>query len=268
MTYATGIDIGSVAAKLVIVNDRREILAYRFTETIPDIDHLGERLFRDGLETADLSKEDISYIVSTGYGRYRASFADENRTEILCHAAGVHHEFPSVRTIIDIGGQDSKAIILNEEGRVINYAMNSRCAAGTGRFTEVMARALKIDLKQWGEVVRSAEERTKISNTCTVFAESEVISKIMQKIPLSSILAGVCEAIATRVMETVRRATGSAGLVTDVAFTGGVANNLGVRQLLEEKLGTPLLIPETPQRTGALGAALMAISLTETVQAS
>ena len=260
MIYAAGIDIGSVAAKMVIINERKEVLAYLCTDTIPDVDYLGRSLFRDGLAMAGLSKDDIFCLVSTGYGRYRADFADENRTEILCHAAGVHHEFPSVRTIIDIGGQDSKAIILNTEGRVVNYSMNSRCAAGTGRFTEVMAKALRIELERWGEVVASAGERTKISNTCTVFAESEVISKVMQKVPLNSVLAGVCEAIATRVIETVRRAAGTAGVVPEVAFTGGVANNGGVRQVLEEKLGLPLLVPGTPQMTGALGAALTALS--------
>lgn len=261
MIYVAGIDIGSVAAKLIIMNDRKEVLTYRCTDTIPDIDLLGESLLREGLDMTGLLREDISYIVSTGYGRYRAPFADENRTEILGHATAIYHLFPSVRTIIDIGGQDSKAIILNEVGRIKNYAMNSRCAAGTGRFTEVMARALQIELDRWGEVVRSATERAKISNICTVFAESEVISKIMQKVPLNAILAGVCEAIVTRVIETVRRASCVAGAVPDVVFTGGVANNLGVRQVLEEKLGTTLIIPDMPQSTGALGAALLALEL-------
>jgi predicted CoA-substrate-specific enzyme activase len=137
--------------------------------------------------------------------------------------------------------------------------MNTRCAAGTGRFTEVMARALQIELNRWGEVVASATERTRISNICTIFAESEVISKIMQKVPLNAILSGVCEAIVTRVIETVRRASGSGAVEADVAFTGGVANNAGVRMILEEKLKTTLIIPEVPQRTGALGAALLGL---------
>jgi (R)-2-hydroxyacyl-CoA dehydratese activating ATPase len=259
--FVAGIDVGSVAAKFVVLNDRKELLSYLCAETVPDVEGLSEYLLREGLQQAGLERADLSYIVSTGYGRYSAPFSDASRTEILCHAAGVHHLCPSVRTIIDIGGQDSKAIILHETGRIKNYAMNTRCAAGTGRFTEVMARALQIELHRWGEVVASATERATISNICTVFAESEVISKIMQKVPLNAILSGVCEAIATRVIETVRRAGGVAGVVPDVAFTGGVANNLGVKQVLEEKLGTSVIVPDTPQRTGALGAALLALEM-------
>ncbi len=261
--YAVGIDVGSVAAKFVIIDDRKEVLSYICTETIPDVEGLSDGLLRDGLREAGLERKDIGCIVSTGYGRYSAPFADASRTEIMCHAMGVHHMCPSVRTIIDIGGQDSKAIILNETGRITNYAMNTRCAAGTGRFTEVMAKALRIELPDWGEVVASATERAKISNICTVFAESEVISKIMQKVPLNAILSGVCEAIVTRVIETVRRANGNPKIEQDVAFTGGVANNLGVRQVLEEKLGIRLVIPELPQRTGALGAALLGLKMKE-----
>jgi predicted CoA-substrate-specific enzyme activase len=157
--------------------------------------------------------------------------------------------------IIDIGGQDSKVIRLNESGKVINFSMNTRCAAGTGRFTEVMSKALGVELETWGTVVDSAQQRTSISNICTVFAESEVISKIMQKVPLDEIVAGVCESICTRIVESVQRA---GGVMPDVAFTGGVANNRGIRKVLEEKLGVPLLIPEIPQSTGALGAAHLA----------
>ena len=256
--YAAGIDIGSVGTKFIIIDDQGEVLSYILTETIPDLESLGESLQQAALEKAGLRKGDIACIVSTGYGRYNVSFARETRTEIVCHAIGVHHLLPSVRTIIDIGGQDSKAMILDDAGRIKNFAMNTRCAAGTGRFTEVMARALRIELEKWGEVVASANSRARISNICTVFAESEVISKIMQKVPLNAILAGVCDAIGTRVLETVQRA---GGVVPEVAFTGGVANNLGVRQVLEEKLGTKVIVPDTPQRTGALGAALLALKL-------
>lgn len=261
--YTAGIDVGSVAAKFVIIDDRKQILSYICTETVPDVEGLSEGLLHEGLRNAGLERADLDCIVSTGYGRYSSPFADASRTEIICHAAGVHHLCPSVRTIIDIGGQDSKAIILNETGRITNYAMNTRCAAGTGRFTEVMAKALRIELKNWGEVVASATERAKISNICTVFAESEVISKIMQKVPLNAILSGVCEAIVTRVIETMRRANGNPKIEPDVAFTGGVANNLGVRQVLEEKLKTVLVIPDMHQRTGALGAALLGLRIRE-----
>jgi predicted CoA-substrate-specific enzyme activase len=240
------------------MNGNGDVLSYEVVETRPDIDQMAEDLWGMALKKANLSPEDICYTVSTGYGRNTVSFAQENRTEILCHAEGIHALFPSVRTIIDIGGQDSKVIRLDETGRVVNFTMNTKCAAGTGRFTEVMARALKIELHRWGDVVASAEKRAKISNICTVFAESEVISKLMQKVPLNEILAGVCEAIASRVYESVQRMGGGK---PDVAFTGGVANNQGVTQMLEEKIGLKLMIPKIPQSTGALGAACLARKL-------
>lgn len=254
--YVAGIDIGSVAAKFLIMREDGAVMSYVVEETTPDIEELAERLRNRGLRKAGLEKEDLAYIFSTGYGRYTVSFAQDNRTEIICHATGVHSLFSSVRTIIDIGGQDSKVIRINESGRVINFFMNTRCAAGTGRFTEVMSKALGVELSKWGEVVTSAQNRANVSNICTVFAESEVISKIMQKVPLNEILAGVCESIVTRIVESVQRA---GGMVREVAFTGGVANNLGVKQILEEKLGVELIIPEIPQSTGALGAAYLAL---------
>jgi predicted CoA-substrate-specific enzyme activase len=253
--YFAGMDIGSVAAKFLIMQEDGEVLAYVVEATNPNIEELAEKLISRALQEAGLQKDNIAYAFSTGYGRYTVSFAQENRTEIICHATGVHSLFPSARMIVDIGGQDSKVIRLNENGKVINFSMNTRCAAGTGRFTEVMSKALGVALEEWGAVVESAEQRTSISNICTVFAESEVISKIMQKVPLDEIVAGVCESICTRIVESVQRA---GGVMPDVAFTGGVANNLGIRKILEEKLGVPLLIPAIPQSTGALGAAHLA----------
>lgn len=254
--FVAGIDIGSVAAKFLILGKHGEVVSYVVADTIPDIEEMAEQLRNQALQKAQLCKEDIVYTVSTGYGRSTISFAQENRTEILCHAKGVYSLFPSVRTIIDIGGQDSKVIKVNNKGDVINFSMNNRCAAGTGRFIEVMSRALKVEFDKWGEIVTSAGvRRTKISNICTVFAESEVISNIMLKVPLNEVLAGICESIVTRVLEIVQR---TGGAVPDVVFTGGVANNLGVRQILEEKLGIKLVIPEIPQITGALGAAHLA----------
>jgi (R)-2-hydroxyacyl-CoA dehydratese activating ATPase len=237
------------------MNGHGEVLSYKVVETIPDIDQMAEQLRRMALKEAKLKVEQIDYVMSTGYGRNTVSFAQENRTEILCHAAGVHSLFPTVKTIIDIGGQDSKVIKLDDTGRVINFTMNNKCAAGTGRFTEVMSRALKIELGRWGEVVASADDRAKISNICTVFAESEVISKLMQQVPINEILAGVCESIASRIFESVQR---MGGAEQDVAFTGGVANNLGVKIMLEEKVGVKLMVPQIPQSTGALGAAYLA----------
>ncbi len=257
--FYSGIDIGSVAAKLLIMAETGEVVSYVVADTNPDLEELVAKLRARALKEAQLREDDVRYTVSTGYGRNSIPFAQEARTEIICHALGVHRLFPSVRTIIDIGGQDSKVIRIDEAGRVKNFTMNTRCAAGTGRFTEVMARALRIDFDSWGEVVSSAgARRTKISNICTVFAESEVISKMMQKVPLNEILAGLCEALVTRVLEGMQRAGGGE---PDIAFTGGVANNLGIRQILEEKLGVRLCVPDVPQSTGALGAAQLALSL-------
>lgn len=257
--YYVGIDIGSVAAKFLIMAESGEVVSYVVADTDPDLEHLVEQLQAKALKEAQLQAGDLGYAVSTGYGRNIIPFAQEARTEIICHAIGVHSLFPSVRTIIDIGGQDSKVIRIDEAGRVMNFTMNTRCAAGTGRFTEVMARALRIEFERWGEVVASAgSRRTKISNICTVFAESEVISKMMQKVPLNEILAGLCEALVTRALESLQRTGGGE---PDIAFTGGVANNLGIRQILEEKLGVRLYIPGVPQSTGALGAAQLARSL-------
>jgi (R)-2-hydroxyacyl-CoA dehydratese activating ATPase len=256
MMYFAGIDIGSVASKFLIIDMDGQVVSYVVLDTAPDVDSLAEELREKALHQALLGKEDLACVFSTGYGRNVVSFARENRTEITCHASGAFHLFPSVRTIIDIGGQDSKAIKIDETGRIVNFAMNSRCAAGTGRFTEVMARALGIEFERWGEMVASAgDRRAKISNICTIFAESEVISKIMQKVPLNEILAGICESIVTRVLDTVNRIGGPS---PDVAFTGGVANNAGVVLILEEILGMRILIPDIPQSTGALGAAYLA----------
>ncbi|OPY76244.1 MAG: R-phenyllactate dehydratase activator [Syntrophorhabdus sp. PtaU1.Bin058] len=254
--YFGGIDIGSVAAKFLIMDEYGKVVAYVVENTIPDVDLLSMELREKALRQARLRKEDLLCMFSTGYGRHVVSFAEKNLTEIICHATGVHKLFPTVRTIIDIGGQDSKAIRLDDTGRILNFAMNSKCAAGTGRFTEVMSKALGIEFERWGEVVASAgAARTKISNICTIFAESEVISKIMQKVPLNQILAGICESIVARVFETINR---MGGVFLDVAFTGGVARNMGIRQILEERIKAPLCIPEIPQSTGALGAAYRA----------
>ena len=252
--FVAGIDMGSVAAKAMIMGDNDEIMSYVVAEAKPDAEAHGKRLMTDALEQAHLSWGDITHIVSTGYGRVTIPFATESRTEIMCHALGVHHLFPSARTIIDVGGQDSKCIRINDSGRVRHFVMNDKCAAGTGRFTEVMAQALDIPLDQWGEIVASATKRAKISSVCTVFAESEIISKIAEKVPLNEILAGVCESIVKRLFQMIQKM----GLEKEVAFTGGVANNRGVAQILGEKLGVDLFIPEIPQSTGALGACYLA----------
>jgi predicted CoA-substrate-specific enzyme activase len=192
--------------------------------------------------------------VATGYGRVAVAFADRQVTEISCYARGIHHLYPQVQTVIDIGGQDSKVVAVGPGGRPLDFAMNDKCAAGTGRFLEVMARALQLDLAEIGPNALRARRAADISSTCTVFAESEVISLVARGVDREEILAGICQAIARRVGAMARRV----GVVPPVAIAGGVAKNVGVVNALEQFLGEELLVPPEPQIVGALGAALLA----------
>ncbi len=250
-----GIDVGSVATKVVILGENDQLLTYVIAESEPRVGPLSEKLLNKALEQAHLQREDLTYIVGTGYGRYIVPFANDTRTEIMCHTLGVIHLFPTVRTIIDVGGQDSKVIRVDETGRVRNFVMNDKCAAGSGRFVEVMAQALEVPFTGWGEMVTSAPRRANISSYCTVFAESEAISLVSQGVPVNEILAGLCEATVTRICQMGLKL---GEMEADVCFTGGVALNQGVTMIIQEKLGVNLLIPEVPQITGALGAAYLA----------
>ncbi len=251
-----GIDMGSVATKVLILGNDDEVLASTVTKVSPGPGDLARSVLNKALADAGLKKEDLSYIMGTGYGRYVVPFADGNRTEIMCHAAGVNHLFPTVKTIIDVGGQDSKTILINEDGRVRDFLMSDRCAAGTGRFCDVMAKALRAPLDTWGEMVATASRRAEISSTCTVYAESEVISQVAQDIPVNEIVAGLCTSLMKRVLQMARQL--GQKIEPDICFTGGVALNAGIVQVLRENLGESLLIPKEPQSTGALGAAILA----------
>jgi predicted CoA-substrate-specific enzyme activase len=175
-------------------------------------------------------------------------------TEISCYARGIHHLYPQVQTVIDIGGQDSKVVAVGPGGRPLDFAMNDKCAAGTGRFLEVIARALELDLEDIGPRALRARRAADISSTCTVFAESEVVTLVAEGVPREEIVAGICRSIAKRVGGMARRV----GVEPPVAFAGGVAKNVGVVRALEEVLGEALIVPEEPQIVGALGAALVA----------
>lgn len=252
--YVAGIDIGSVASKVVILDEEKDIINYVVMPALPS-EESASKVFSKALEDKSLSQKDIAYIVATGYGRVNVPLADRACTEILCHAVGINYLFPSVRTVIDIGGQDSKAIKISKVGRVENFIMNDKCAAGTGRFLEVMQGVLGVEFSKWGDLVAKAKSTASISSICTVFAESEVISKVTQKVLLEEIIAGVCESIAIRVGQLAKRLP----VEKDICLTGGVAYNKGVVQKLGEFLGVDLLVAELPQSTGALGAALMAL---------
>ncbi|MCL4426642.1 MAG: acyl-CoA dehydratase activase [Firmicutes bacterium] len=254
--YFLGVDIGSLTTKIVLLDEGGKIVAqatrrsgYRGKET-------AERLLEDLLRERGLGREQIAKVAATGYGRITFP-ADREISEITCQARGINHLFRGVRTIIDIGGQDSKVIKILPSGRVGDFVMNDKCAAGTGRFLEVMSQALEVDLEELGRLAGLAEKAAAISSTCTVFAESEVVSYLAQGAERSDIIAGLCASVAARVAALVSRV----GVEKEVLLTGGVARNQGVVRALQEKLGLALLIPPEPSITAALGAALFARDL-------
>ena len=248
-----GIDVGSISAKAALVADER-IMATEVILTGYNASRAGETVLQRVLDGSGVSREDISRIVATGYGRNSVTIADKAVTEITCHAAGAHLLNPEVRFVIDIGGQDSKAIAMDTHGRVIDFAMNDKCAAGTGRFLEVMARALEVDLDAFGDLSAKAEQPATISSLCTVFAESEVISLISRGATRENIIAGIHASIGARVMAMANRV----GLREPIMMTGGVAKNAGVVKALEDKCGFAIVVSPYAQVNGAIGAALIA----------
>ncbi len=249
---SVGIDIGSITAKSAVIENGR-ILSHKIVLTGYSTRTAAELVFKAAIDEAGIDPTAVDQIISTGYGRKSVVNSDKAVTEITCHAAGAHFLDPAVRSVIDIGGQDSKAIALNDSGKVEDFAMNDKCAAGTGRFLEVMARALEVDLVDFGELSIQSSQPAKISSLCTVFAESEVISLIAQGEKRENIVAGIHEAIAARVVAMASRT----GLRPPVMMTGGVAKNSGVVTALERKIGQPITISPYSQITGAIGAALI-----------
>lgn len=249
-----GIDIGSSTTKAVILNQDGKLLGYDIMLTGGNNRETAEMVFKRALSRANIGKEDIRRIISTGYGRENIPFADRYVTEITCHARGIHLLFPGTNTIIDIGGQDTKGIKIDSEGSVMDFVMNDKCAAGTGRFLDVMARALDVRLEDLGQLSQKATATIKISSMCTVFAESEVVSLVAKGTPVPDIITGVHDAIAERSAILIRKLN----LVEPAAMSGGVANNKGMVKALEEKLKTTIKVPEHPQIVGALGAAIIA----------
>lgn len=252
-----GLDVGSLVTKAVILNDR-EILSYSIEDSRSNPGKAAKNALDTALKTAGVSKGELSFIVGTGYGRVVLDFVGKTVTELTCHAKGAHWLNPKVRTVIDIGGQDSKVIKLDKDGNMLDFAMNDKCSAGTGRFLEVMAHALEINLGNLGKVSLNSSKPCIINNTCTVFAETEVISLTASGATKEDISAGLHLAIASRVGNMAKKI----GLEKEVIFVGGVAKNVGVKMALEQFLGikfTPT--DQDPQITGALGAALIARDL-------
>lgn len=248
-----GIDVGSITTKAAVVEDGK-LIADRIMKTGFNAKDAGKTVFDDILSELNLAASEINRIISTGYGRNSIDFAGKAVTEITCHAAGAHYLSPETRSVIDIGGQDSKAIAIDENGAVRNFAMNDKCAAGTGRFLEVMANALQVSLEDFGQFSLKAARPSKISSLCTVFAESEVISLIAKGERRENIIAGIHESIASRVVAMANRV----GMSAPIMMTGGVAKNTGVLKALEAKLGRSIEVSDKTQVTGAIGAALLA----------
>jgi predicted CoA-substrate-specific enzyme activase len=204
------------------------------------------------LAQATLSFDEVSYVIATGYGRVNVPFADREITELTCHATGIVSLFPDVRVAIDIGGQDAKGLQI-KGGKLVDFVMNDKCAAGTGRFLEVVADTLGLKLEELGDISLKSTNKVKISSTCTVFAQQEIVTRISEGVQLADILAGLHDAIANRVARMVRRLK----VEPDVVLTGGVAKNIGVVSAMKENLGCKILVPEDPLLSGALGAALL-----------
>ncbi|NPV91136.1 MAG: 2-hydroxyglutaryl-CoA dehydratase [Firmicutes bacterium] len=251
--YTMGIDIGSSSSKVVILEDGKKI-AGEAVIPVGTGTSGPTRALDEALKRAGLTLDDIAWTVATGYGRMTFGAANEQISEISCQAKGVHHLLPAARTIIDIGGQDAKAIQLDDQGFVTKFVMNEKCAAGTGRFLEVMARVLECEVSQLAQIAEEAAQVVTISSTCTVFAESEVISQLAAGRSRADVVAGIHQSVARRVAGLV----GRVGLVPQVVLTGGVAKNAGVVKALEQELKTPITIAPMPQITAALGAALYA----------
>jgi len=255
MSLYGGIDSGSSTTEMVVVDEGKRIVGYQRTLTGGDIRSAGEEVLRRSLEEAGASLEDLRCVVATGYGRKSVSFAHRSVTEITCYAAGARFLDPLVATVIDIGGQDSKVISIDDEGRVLDFAMNDKCAAGTGRFLEMLARTFKLDLEDLGELSAKSRKPLKISSICAVFAESEMISLFSGGESKEDIIRAAHRAVAERVGNLLHRV----GVREKVMFCGGVARNGGVVRQFEEMLGMEMALPEDVDRVGALGAALLAL---------
>ncbi len=251
-----GIDVGSITVKAAAM-ENGQLIATLVANTGYNPQEAAERIYQELLLKSGARESQVCGIIATGYGRRNVAFAQRVVTEITCHGKGANFQFPGVRTVIDIGGQDSKAISLDGNGRVQDFAMNDKCAAGTGRFMEVMAKALEVDLDLFGKIALQAPSPCAISSLCTVFAESEVISLIAKGESRENIIAGIHEAIGARVAAMAERIP----IEEPLLMTGGVAKNQGVLQALKRKLGIEIMVPEYPQENGAIGAAILAAEM-------
>ena len=253
--YVAGVDVGSTATKAAVMGEDGQLVGTGLSPTGANVVRAAERVFQEACRAAHIEEFDVAYIIGTGYGRYKVPFGHAQVTEISCHAKGAVSLFPSTRTIVDIGGQDTKAIRTNAAGEVVDFCMNDKCAAGTGRFLDACAAVLDMKLSEIGDASLRSTHPLKITNVCTVFVESEIVSQLAHGEKVEDILRGVHNAIAGRSVALLRRV----GIEEQMTFTGGVSRNGGMVRALEERLGMKINVNDLSQYVGALGAAAFAL---------
>jgi predicted CoA-substrate-specific enzyme activase len=254
MKYTAGVDVGSTQTKAVIIDEERRIVGRALLDMETSMRTVAQDAFRAALENAGIAEGDVAWVAGTGYGRYNVTFGKEQVTEISCHARGAVTLFPATRTVIDIGGQDTKAIRVGTDGKVLNFTMNDKCAAGTGRFLGAASFALEMPLGELGPLALQATSPVRITTTCTVFAESEIISHLAKGLATADVLMGVHQAITSRCVSLARRV----GIEPEVTFTGGVSRNVAMVELIAQEIGMRVNVSEDAHFCGALGAALFA----------
>lgn len=254
MDFFAGIDIGASTTKAIIIDENKNILGFGVNSSGADFQAASDQAFLAARKRAGLSSSDNYTIFSTGYGRRNVPNANETKTEISCHAEGSYFYYPRAHTLIDIGGQDSKIIKMDDSGRRTNFKMNRKCAAGTGAFLEESALRLNIELKNLNELAEKAENNIEIGSYCTVFTGTEILARIREGVPVEDIIKGIFFSVLKRILEMD-------SLEGNIAMTGGVvAHNRFLVKMLEEKIGKEIFVPPNPQLTGAFGAALYSIS--------
>jgi predicted CoA-substrate-specific enzyme activase len=252
--YVAGVDVGSTQTKAIVMNMQKKIVARALIRTGANIIKAAENSYQQALDQASINADEVAYVVGTGYGRYKVTFGHAQITEIGCHAKGAVYLFPNTRTVVDIGGQDTKGMKIDDRGEVLDFCMNDKCAAGTGRFLEASAEVMGLTLDEIGPISMQATINVKLTNVCTVFVESEILSHLAWGRKREDILKGVHHSIATRAVGLLRRV----GVEDEITFTGGVSRNIGMVKALEEVLKRPINTSEESQFTGAIGATLFA----------
>jgi predicted CoA-substrate-specific enzyme activase len=252
--YGLGIDVGSAYSKAVVYAEGA-CLSFAVMPSGGDFGETARRVAEDAIARAGVSRDDIVSTIATGYGAAMVDLADRSVTDISCHAAAIHQLAPAVRTLVDVGGQFSKAIRIDNEGRVTNFILNEKCAGGSGKFLQVMARILRVDIAELGPMSLTSDKPVEFTTSCAVFAESEVVSRIAEGVLPADILAGIHKAMASKIANLVTRL----GLVRDCAVTGGGAKDAGLVRAIAREVGVPLFVHDEPQITAALGAALLGL---------